>query len=68
MYQEEIRLTSLTTHVYVYFEKPLFAWNKVHGHYILEKPALVQVRAYLQGIIEEERSSISSLSFDGMGD
>ena len=29
---------------------------------------LVQVRAYLQGIIEEERSSISSLSFDGMGD
>ena len=29
---------------------------------------LVQVQAYLQGIIEEERSSISSLSFDGMGD
>ena len=29
---------------------------------------LVRVQAYLQGIIEEERSSISSLSFDGMGD
>ena len=29
---------------------------------------LVQVQAYLQVIIEEDRSSISSLSFDGMGE
>ena len=42
--------------------------REYRSHPSRNNEALVKIRAHLQGIIEEERNSISSFTFDKMGD